>query len=233
MNDITRLALRLLLSVVLSVLIGGLVWLFTTFIAWQNVRNSDGARPKQWETQNVIMADVNEAILNYENTTGLLPQSLDDLKETSPDKFDANGAWVDAWKRPLTSLFDGTWLRVTSYGRDGKPGGVGLDHDLNNIDPEPLEARLTYSQFLSHKSTKTARKWCMHLSIYLFVVVCIIVFMLVMIAPKLSDQAKALIVSSAISMAIVVVSASLIGGMISLLHIPVLPSNTPHQASGH
>ncbi len=67
-------------------------------------------------------------------TTGVYPTKLADLREVPRD----------GWSRPfLYSLSDGKPL-VESLGRDGKRGGVGLDADLSNLNPNPPQARIPF-----------------------------------------------------------------------------------------
>ncbi len=54
---------------------------------------------------------------------------------------------LDGWRRPFEYSTDGTNYTVTSFGRDGKPGGVGLDCDLTNINPHPASSVPTLHQF--------------------------------------------------------------------------------------
>jgi hypothetical protein len=55
---------------------------------------------------------------------------------------------LDGWERPYTFATDGTNCLITSLGRDGKPGGRGLDCDLSNKDRRPKAAFPTFHQFL-------------------------------------------------------------------------------------
>lgn len=59
---------------------------------------------------------------------------------------------VDGWGRPYRyEAADGDSegrRRVTSLGRDGRPGGVGLDADLSTSDLIPERSRITLWQFL-------------------------------------------------------------------------------------
>lgn len=78
-------------------------------------------------------------------------------------RVDSRGEPIDWWRRPLHYWTDGTHYRVTSYGRDGRPGGVGLDYDLSSDDLEsgrtsthawpriPKQATPTFRQFLSDR----------------------------------------------------------------------------------
>jgi hypothetical protein len=84
-----------------------------------------------------------------------LPQSLSEISsemDTTPEPgpgangtvfsddalpFIKNGTPVDGWGRPLHYSAEGTSYTILSYGRDGKPGGKGLDCDNGMVyDPE-------------------------------------------------------------------------------------------------
>lgn len=59
----------------------------------------------------------------------------------------------DGWRRPLRFAVNGDSYVITSLGRDGKPGGVGLDCDLSNLDLSnldlnPRDATLPLSQIV-------------------------------------------------------------------------------------
>jgi hypothetical protein len=54
----------------------------------------------------------------------------------------------DGWGRPLLFTVDRSNLVATSYGRDGRSGGVGLDCDLTSTNWTPSEAKPTFKQFL-------------------------------------------------------------------------------------
>jgi hypothetical protein len=55
---------------------------------------------------------------------------------------------LDGWGRALLFTVNQSNLVATSYGRDGKSGGSGLDCDLTTINWKPKEARPTFKQFL-------------------------------------------------------------------------------------
>jgi hypothetical protein len=101
-----------------------------------------------------------EAIEAYRQEKHVLPKSLSGLPRATA-RLDETGAPADSWRRPLHYWTDGTRYRITSYGYDGKPAGVGLDYDLSSDDLAkdqeegwwklPLEARATFRQFATDR----------------------------------------------------------------------------------
>jgi len=80
-----------------------------------------------------------ETIIAYTKKFGCPPRRLSDLYEQEI---------LDGWQRPFLYWSDGTNYLITSYGRDGKPGGVGLDSDLTNRDRQPPGSLPTFPQFV-------------------------------------------------------------------------------------
>ncbi len=90
--------------------------------------------------------------LNFRSrTTVIYLQKIDRLLRFNyesdgvyPAKLEALNVGRDGWNRPfLYSLPDGKPL-VESLGRDGKRGGVGLNADLSNREPNPLRAQISF-----------------------------------------------------------------------------------------
>ena len=88
------------------------------------------------------VADLSGKIEQYEMDTGSLPQSLNDLvKESGNVKgwlgpYAKEGSLRDPWNTPYEYRVpgDGAPFTVISYGNDKKPGGSGVDADINSND---------------------------------------------------------------------------------------------------
>jgi hypothetical protein len=65
-------------------------------------------------------------ILRFATAYGVLPNTIDELPRI--EGFD-NGV-KDGWGRPILWRIEAEKVILTSYGRDGVPGGVGEDTDL-------------------------------------------------------------------------------------------------------
>lgn len=86
----------------------------------------------------------------FKSEHGRLPKSIAELGtlDQSSLAFDKNQDILDKWGRPFMYTVDGDKYLVLSYGRDGKPGGDGLDCDLSSDDICPARAQVPLRQFL-------------------------------------------------------------------------------------
>jgi hypothetical protein len=138
------------LYVVRRISIGAIVWSIITaislYVGWQNACKSNAARFEQYLTQRGLK-DIAKAVGEYRQTYGTDPRSADDLAKMTNLAFTAENN-IDGWRRAFVFEFDNSNLVATSYGRDGKPGGVGLDCDLTSTNWAPKEAKPTFKQFL-------------------------------------------------------------------------------------
>jgi hypothetical protein len=103
------------------------------------------------------MEDIDAAISQYKEKTGGLPRSLGELIPANPHLFNGkDGNIIDAWGRPFLYSVEGDTYVMKSLGRDGKPGGVGLDCDLTNTDRFPPGSGVTLGQFYTQPPAPTA-----------------------------------------------------------------------------
>ena len=82
---------------------------------------------------NLHMLSIRQSILAFRATRHCLPTSLDGL----PPEGDRPCPTTDGWGRPITLRIDpGGLMSLVSFGRDGRPGGVGNDADpIATFDP--------------------------------------------------------------------------------------------------
>ena len=75
-------------------------------------------------------------IVRYYSSTHKLPPTLADL----PDDPGYNNTTTDAWGREIGYRQSANRVILESMGRDGKPGGNGVDQDIYLVfDPSELE----------------------------------------------------------------------------------------------
>jgi hypothetical protein len=148
---------------VISLVTGLLVFGIACEVGYRQYCGS-AARVSQART----LADIGRvcrALEAYRHEKHALPRTLRNLPPVALLHFgtDGTGAPLDWWRRQLHYWTDGTSYRVSSYGRDGKPGGVGFDYDVSSDDLEtkqaaptgwwnvslPKQARPTFWQFVT------------------------------------------------------------------------------------
>ena len=141
-----RLGLRLLAAISL-----GAAVLSISLCRLSDTAVSEGARPQQWLTQ-YFLEEIRTDLTKYETKFGSPPKSLRELLTLSNALENVNSAAQgqpsDGWKRPFLFTNVGSKLIALSYGRDGKPGGKGLDFDLTTTNIFDAQGHPTFSQFL-------------------------------------------------------------------------------------
>jgi general secretion pathway protein G len=91
------------------------------------------------------------AVEEYRQKKGTLPRSLSQLNGMSDAPIiQDNGVIWDSWRHPLIYKVHKDNFTLMSYGRDGKPGGIGLDCDLSSANPKPATAALPFLQVIFH-----------------------------------------------------------------------------------
>lgn len=154
MNRYQRIGIR----VAISTNVGLLVAAIAIVVAWRDIGDTNQVRSEQWATRQTI-SDIKKSLQMYRGAGKPLPQSLEEFR--GPDgeflvqfKRDERGRPLDGWGRPFLYSVEGSEYVVTSLGRDGKPGGAGLDCDLSNLTEWPKEAMPSLGQVLGSPSTR-------------------------------------------------------------------------------
>jgi ribosomal protein L40E len=137
------------LYIVRRISLGAVVWSIITgislYVGWQNACDSPAARLEQYQTQRRLK-EIATAVSEYRQTYAANPTSANDLAKMTNHAFEGN--MLDGWGRALLFTVDRSNLVATSYGRDGRSGGVGLDCDLTSTNWTSKEAKPTFKQFL-------------------------------------------------------------------------------------
>lgn len=141
---------NVLLKLCISIVVGCLVTMLALVVSWQRNRSSEYLNIEQHRTLQTV-AITGEAIEEYTKNNGTAPESLEDLPAdelwfllgmTGDTKYIRDG-----WGRPLEyAIIEGKGI-ATSYGRDGQPGGMGLDYDISTAEPKPAAAYPTLGQY--------------------------------------------------------------------------------------
>jgi len=121
--------IQLIPRLVLSSIAGLIIFGIGINATWTS---SQGHAPLLQRMTRKYMGIVDSDIQAYHKKHGKWPASLNvvGLDPDFPDNNDGN-VWVDSWGRPYVYRVTKNSYSLMSYGRDGKPGGVGLDSDIS------------------------------------------------------------------------------------------------------
>ena len=121
-----------------------LVFILVYVSAWaemrQQVAMGDISPPGIWIMRNDFF-QIRQALADYRQKHGQYPESLNQVPELKEMRL------IDAWGHPYQYTKTENGYSLISLGRDGKPGGVGLDADIDS-DQEHILVEPTLSQFL-------------------------------------------------------------------------------------
>ena len=143
-----------------ALVVGLLVFSISCNVAYHQFLDSGVRYPQEFTLKEI--GTLGAAVAAYREKEHALPKALTELPRGLPVRVDENGTPLDSWRRPVRYWTDGTHYRITSYGLDGKPGGVGLDYDLSTNDlgkhqalqgtlALPRQARPTFRQFMTDR----------------------------------------------------------------------------------
>jgi hypothetical protein len=144
MEEQNSIVKRLAISLPLGVLVVGI----SLLVVWPQY--SDVAR----DITAIYLLQIGEKIEWLDASHQPRPKRLSDLDLDARSSFSKNaaGELEDLWGHPIQYWTDGKRFVITSYGRDGMPGGVGLDYDLvfsSNRERSILLEQATFAQYLS------------------------------------------------------------------------------------
>ena len=211
MNKYQRIGIR----VAISTNVGIVVAAIAIVAAWRHTGHMSEVRPEQWATRQTI-GEIDGLMQMYRNATKTLPGSLEELRRADESwvhsQRDEKGRPLDGWGRPFLYSTDGVKYVITSLGRDGKPGGIGWDCDLSNIDEWPKEAVPTFRQFLIHPVTGGIVCACLACGVLAFLVSLVTVN-----PPALHGWA---IPSLIVKLAFTILGALFVASILSIAEIP-------------
>jgi len=143
------LLLRILIAIGVWLLVSGI----SLYVAWQQANHSI-AWIEQWQTRRELK-DLELAITTYQQKSNSFPHNFEQLLAMTNDvpsvEIQSERGFVDGWQHPLVFSNAGMTCLIISYGRDGKPGGKGIDCDLTSKNPYPKESVPTFGQFYDNK----------------------------------------------------------------------------------
>ncbi len=198
-------AARDLLRFAVAAGVAGAVALIAILVAWAELGQEWHLNALQRRTQDGLER-IGRAVETYREKTGSLPAALDDL----PDMQQVHP--VDSWRRPFLYSVQGTSYTLTSLGRDGKPGGVGIDCDLTHHDPNPPEAFPTLYQFIREFQSQGIVVTCLVAGFLAGVVTWLLA--------KPSRWTRENAVALVVGLVATVIGSVIVGALLAHLHIP-------------
>jgi hypothetical protein len=133
-----RFAFRLAAALTSAVLVFVVVYM-SSIAAVSQMRELDGVRSFLGLQGQLIR----EALAEYRKRQGRYPDSLDQLPGVNERFFTE-----DRWHHPYQYSVSGDGYTLVCLGRDGKPGGEGLDADIDLSQEGPIHVRPTTMQLL-------------------------------------------------------------------------------------
>lgn len=153
------------------------------------------------------------AIQKFRQKHGKLPRSLKQLTaDPEFSKLQYRGEISDSWYQPLIYKIDGDNYILISYGRDKKPGGIGLDCDLSNADLNPAAAKVSLKEAFSYQD--------MQGMIWMSFISGVVVFMCMLIAIDPDDLDHRKWLSLGLKFLVTLIATYFISIIITALHYP-------------
>jgi type II secretory pathway pseudopilin PulG len=130
----------------IAILCGVVVAAILNVAAWYNLRDQRNVCRRQGNTR-MTLHMIAQQIEDYRKKHGELPDALANVPDLRGSWTDPGGPPEDEWGRPLHYKVSGSGFELSSDGRDGRPGGVGLDADLFHDDRNHERSLPTFSQY--------------------------------------------------------------------------------------
>jgi hypothetical protein len=154
-----------------------------------------------------------KAIQLYRQKNGSLPQSIREVEVFAGDLPALDNIYpVDAWRRPFIYSSKDDSFTLTSFGRDGKRGGFGLDQDLTRSPLRKAERPLPYSQVLFDPLARGM--------LLMSLISGAMTFLLTFAMTKPRDMVKDGAISLGLRLLVTLIAAVLAGTFITMLHVP-------------
>jgi hypothetical protein len=155
---------QMVVRIAISTAVAAVVAATVLLVGWRGIGSWHRFRMEQARTLQALR-DFNSNWASYQRQNKSPPQ--EELRSFLQDCYRGNMP-SDGWGRPFVySVQDGKPI-LLSYGRDGKPGGIGLDNDLSNEDLPPVndgslpeKVRPTFSQFFADPSARGVELNCL------------------------------------------------------------------------
>ncbi len=104
------------------------MFVFTVLASWISIGTMQFSHLADFRSLEFHFSSIESSLKDYQKTHGSYPPSLSDPSFEFPGGNDSY-ALKDSWNRPILYTAEDNGFRLSSFGRDGVPGGIGLDAD--------------------------------------------------------------------------------------------------------
>ncbi|HBE71277.1 MAG TPA: hypothetical protein DDW52_24280 [Planctomycetaceae bacterium] len=209
---------RLIRHAPIALVCGLTVFAILNVVAWYNLRGVRNVCRRQDYTRDSLRI-LSQQIEAYREEHSTFPESLVVIPKVHQSWRLPDGPPTDDWGTPFVYNTSNTEFTLRSLGRDRKPGGVGLDADIDAREPKTGITLATFSQFFTETDSSEVDRGGFTTA---GLIAAIVVFLTAFNALGDADVDKqALRPMSFIGYSLlVVVLASIVGAVLMPLHIP-------------
>ncbi len=104
------------------------MFVITVLASWIQSGTMQFSHLRDFRTLQYHFGSIERSLNDYHKTHGSWPPSLSDPSFQLPNGDDSYEL-KDPWNRLILYTVEGDGFRLSSFGRDGVPGGIGLDTD--------------------------------------------------------------------------------------------------------
>lgn len=202
----------------LRLLIAGCIWLIVSgislHVAWQQANHSI-AWVGQWATRNEL-ENMGKAITAFQQKFNSNPTNFEQLQGMTNEVPEMDiwfsEGFTDGWRHPFIFTNEGMNCLIISFGRDGKPGGNGIDYDLTSSDLHPKESSPTLAQFFDNKECEGMIHWS-----FICGGLAALLSLLTVRVPNLTKRGLMIL---ALSLCATLIGTLFVATMITALHVP-------------
>jgi hypothetical protein len=151
----------LLFNLLLAAVYAAVLFVLVYAAAWQVLSGNLNNRPRQSESWLIVHGTLRD-VEDFRKAHGKFPPDLKvpeiAQRAMRPGAAEKTGP-LDAWNNPLKYEVHADKVTVCSLGRDGTPGGVGLDADICGLVPKDVSKEAESARFPPQAERPTFRQF--------------------------------------------------------------------------
>ena len=195
---------------VIALLAAALVFALTLESAYRQQRKTVWAWGGGFTLQRVL-PDLQRDVDRYAQATGKAPATLDEVPAVQKRWSQDPQSQADPWGRPFLLKNENGRAVVMTLGRDGLPGGEGVDADVTAASPTPSVSRRQFFQVMPLKPI-----------LWTCVIAAVVTALAAFVGPIDTRVGPRNLLVVLVTLAITGAAAVIVGGFITALHVPLL-----------